>query len=386
VSHKPTFNVSSFVDDLIPQHIRTNYPDLIEFIKVYALYLERENSAGFYLNQLDHQRDIDLIEDVLLTELQNELGVTIPTTWKPILHEGELVEVDPRLFYKHLIEFYRSRGTPESIVKFFEIIHGDAVEIYYPWSDILAPSDGKWEDITDAVLADPSNYNPRNTWTILSATDTIDFLDNNGVASGAEDDLIFVNGNYDSDVLQYTDGSIKFSGILPIGTVVQLYKRGNWTTTDGMADELKYLQDSYFYQKFSYVLKTGVDVADWKDSFNRLVHPSGFIFFGELYVFITLLDKGMPHIQPGVQQGGLPFLIFIPITDYGSSIWVKQDNIIEKELMYDDDVLTRIGAYDHFENTKFWNWRYIRDYREFTIQDVINKDINIHFGAQITIT
>ena len=57
------FNISSFVDDLVPEHVATSYPELVEFIKVYALYLEHKNKSSFYLNQLDHQRDIDLIEN-----------------------------------------------------------------------------------------------------------------------------------------------------------------------------------------------------------------------------------------------------------------------------------------------------------------------------------
>ena len=55
------YNISSYVDDLIPDHIETAYPDLVAFIKVYALYLERENNSGFYLNSLDIQRDIDFV-------------------------------------------------------------------------------------------------------------------------------------------------------------------------------------------------------------------------------------------------------------------------------------------------------------------------------------
>jgi hypothetical protein len=153
-----------------------------------------------------------------------------------------------------------------------------------------------------------------------------------------------------------------------------------------MPDELKYLQDSYFYQKFSYVLRTGVKIEDWKDAFSRLVHPAGFIFFGEIYVFVTILDKGMPSLQPGTQDGGLPWKIFIPIVDYGTIIDTTNTQKVEKEFAYDADVLTRFGAYDHFENTKFFNWRYIRDYRDIVIQDVINRNVNIHFGAQITIT
>ena len=51
------------------------------------------------------------------------------------------------------------------------------------------------------------------------------------------------------------------------------------------------LQDSYFYQQFSYVIRTGNNVSTWTDTFNRLVHPAGFIYFGE----ILILLEGINH-------------------------------------------------------------------------------------------
>ena len=137
------YNISSYVNDLIPEHIQAAYPDLVEFIKVYALYLERTNKSGFYLNALDIQRDIDFVEENLLTELQNEIGIAVPRDFA----------VDPRMFYKRLIEFYRSRGTPESITSFFRMIYDDDVETYFPFVDLFEPSDGDWTDQQVDIIA-----------------------------------------------------------------------------------------------------------------------------------------------------------------------------------------------------------------------------------------
>ena len=65
------YNISSYIDELVPDHVESSFPDLVNFLKTYALYLERTNKSGFYLNALDIQRDIDFVEDSLLTELQN---------------------------------------------------------------------------------------------------------------------------------------------------------------------------------------------------------------------------------------------------------------------------------------------------------------------------
>ena len=156
------YNISSYIDDLIPEHVQTLYPDLVAFLKVYALYLERSNKSGFYLNALDIQRDIDFVEDSLLTELQNEIGIAVPRDFA----------TNPRMFYKRLIEFYRSRGTPESITSFFRMIYDDDVETYFPFVDLLEPSDGDWTDQSTDIIANQTNYTAWNVFTI-SGTPTV---------------------------------------------------------------------------------------------------------------------------------------------------------------------------------------------------------------------
>ena len=45
--HGNAFNISSFVNDLIPEHIVSAYPELVEFVKVYALYLAKTNLSAY---------------------------------------------------------------------------------------------------------------------------------------------------------------------------------------------------------------------------------------------------------------------------------------------------------------------------------------------------
>jgi hypothetical protein len=180
------YNISSYVNDLIPEHVATSYPDLIEFIKVYALYLERQNKSGFYLNALDIQRDIDHVEESLLTELQNEIGIAVPRDFA----------TDPRTFYKHLIEFYRSRGTPESITSFFRTIYDDEVDTYFPYVDLLTPSDGDWVDQAADITANQGNYTP---WNIITISGTPTGVSGNNDAAQPlflDDDVVFVNDVY----------------------------------------------------------------------------------------------------------------------------------------------------------------------------------------------
>lgn len=47
------------------------------------------------------------------------------------------------------------------------------------------------------------------------------------------------------------------------------------------------LQDSYYYQDYSYVIKGSNSYDDWKPHFNKLVHPAGMAVFGEVDYFTT---------------------------------------------------------------------------------------------------
>ena len=58
-----------------------------------------------------------------------------------------------------------------------------------------------------------------------------------------------------------------------------------------LSDRIK-LQDSFRFQKFSYLIKTGKNVSDWKDVYDKLVHPAGFIFFGEILILLNLVNVG----------------------------------------------------------------------------------------------
>jgi hypothetical protein len=374
-------NISSFIDDLVPAHINQDYPELIEFIKLYALYLEKVNKSAFYLNQIDHQRDIDLIEEHLLTELQNEIGAPIPRDFA----------ADPRLFYKHLVEFYRSRGTPESIKAFFKLIYDDEVDIYFPRVDMLIPSDGKWFEQKADIIANHTDYTPTYTWTLVAKTFIINMDSDQGFAPKFNDDIVFINDVYASngdykETVYYDAGdnemkySLIFTNELAIGDVVKVYPKGLFTTVDGFLSDKKYIQDSYFYQKFSYVLKTGKNINDWKNAFTRLIHPAGFIFFGEILIFIKIIASNL-NIQPGRQGSGLPLNINVSPVYMPPSV-NELGTYVEKELQYVRSN-SRIGMWNHLENVKFWNWRPILEYGEYTIEDVINNNIGLQLGARI---
>ena len=375
------YNISSYIDELVPDHVESSFPDLVNFLKTYALYLERTNQSGFYLNALDIQRDIDFVEDSLLTELQNEIGVAIPRDFA----------TNPRMFYKRLVEFYKSRGTPESITSFFRMIFDDDVETYFPFTDILNPSDGDWTDQTAAIIADRTAFTPANVITISGTPTVVSGNNDDNQPIILDDHVVFVNNTHKTSGTDYTEQvhsdtttkyKLTFTTALANGDVVRTYAKGLFTTANGFLSDKKFLQDSFYYQQFSYVLKTGKNIADWKNSFTRLVHPAGFKFFGEIVILIQLLDQGNTAAQIGNQ---------LPVGEIAYNIGAFQvgpaqfnSHVLEKSYTHfarGSSELSIVGMQNHWDNIKF---RYLgpnSDFAHWTLEDSINNNISTQFGV-----
>lgn len=51
-----------------------------------------------------------------------------------------------------------------------------------------------------------------------------------------------------------------------------------------ISESLMKLQDSYYYQDYSYVVRVGSAIADWRGSVKKAIHPAGFAVFGEVSI------------------------------------------------------------------------------------------------------
>ena len=70
-------------------------------------------------------------------------------------------------------------------------------------------------------------------------------------------------------------------GVLEIGSITRT--TGQFIDDVGKPSEIiQKIQDSYYYQDFSYAVKSSVSIDDWKDILIKNVHPASFKVFGEL--------------------------------------------------------------------------------------------------------
>jgi|LWDU01.1.fsa_nt_gi hypothetical protein len=361
-NHRPSsFNISSEVSTVLPQHISSSAPDLVTFLEKFLEFMETDNKSLFYLNSISDVRDIDEAEDIFLARLQNEIGQAVPRQFP----------VEPRLLYKHLTELYRSRGTIDSIKAFFRLFYDDEVEIYFPKDDLFAPSDGRWFDQTEDTIANPSNFAAAYTYTLTSATSILSGMDDMGNKLLFDGILVYVDDvlttDFKTSVKPSTneiDYFITFPTAIASGKVIKIYRKGVFTTPDGFVSSSKKLQDSFYWQRFSYVLRTGANAELWSNAFNRLIHPAGFIFFGEILLTIYL-NSILSLNQPGRQSGGLPFPVVIPVTR-GKSEWNELYNVnptAEFILAHKDDE-------DGFD---IQEWKFDKDYvKHFVVKSSVN--------------
>ena len=162
-----------------------------------------------------------------------------------------------------------------------------------------------------------------------------------------------------------------------------------WLNDDGKVSVKKFIQDSRFYQSFSYVIKTGQTIDFWKDSVKKLLHPAGFAFFGQVTIFSVARLGAMDNPQPGRQAADAAPLSIIP-----ASVNVDVAIPAVNGGLRITFVLNPINKYSmgtnllYLEKTKFLEGRGpMSDFGNVVISDVAKGlKTNISFPSQIDIT
>ena len=114
----------------IPEHIKQNYPAFVEFVKLYYEFLEQTQSQN-----LESVRDIDTTLDEFISRFKLELAKNVPIDMSD----------DKRLLLKNIRQFYLSRGSEDSFKFIFKTLFGQEAELFYPSTQMLRVSDGKWQ-------------------------------------------------------------------------------------------------------------------------------------------------------------------------------------------------------------------------------------------------
>ena len=75
---------------------------------------------------------------------------------------------------------------------------------------------------------------------------------------------------------------------------------GRWLNDKGKLDSSMVVQDSFFYQDFSYVLRSKLEIAAYRDVVKKLVHMAGHQLWGE----VMIVTKANAQLYSGGDYGG----------------------------------------------------------------------------------
>lgn len=86
------------------------------------------------MRSLKNNTDIDFALDQFIEYFRNEYLLNIPND----------IKADKRLLIKHILDLYRSKGTPKSYELLFRIVFNEDITLYFPKKDLFAPSDNSY--------------------------------------------------------------------------------------------------------------------------------------------------------------------------------------------------------------------------------------------------
>ena len=146
---------SVLVNSQVPEFVRNEHQTFVKFLEYYYRYLEQDGKQLYVSKNLVNFLDIDHINaDVQYDKiLGDEHSLREEGDYHAFLQKmydnfitfiPDTVITDRVNLLKHAKEFYTSRGSEKSVRFLMRALYNKEVEFYYPKSDILRASDGKW--------------------------------------------------------------------------------------------------------------------------------------------------------------------------------------------------------------------------------------------------
>jgi hypothetical protein len=126
--------LSPLIEKQLPGFIREENPNFVTFLEKYYEWMETSGNPIYENYNILNAKDVDLANDYFIKQIREELAPSFP----------QEILLDDVKFIKTINQFYRSKGTPESIKFLFKILYNENIEIYFPSEEVLKISDGKW--------------------------------------------------------------------------------------------------------------------------------------------------------------------------------------------------------------------------------------------------
>lgn len=303
-----TYSLDLIRSRVFPLFCLEEHPRLVDFVACYLEWMEEKGNAYYDIMNLQNYTDVDSSVDAFMEYLKNKFTVNFPKEYAG----------DTKLFLRNAIYLYSCKGTEESYRLFFRMMYNTFVEFYYPKKDMLRLSDGKWNqfDFIYTHLLTLEQLNSLIGCTLKGqtsgATAYVTNISSQVIEGGEthpiivlsniqgkflDKEYVFVSGNPETEVTQFQ-----------IDYVSRL--SGYWSNSDGMLSSEKVIQDSYYYQDFSYELRTDVTRQLFVDIIKKIIHPAG------LRMFNSYLSVDEDNVLKFPTKLSIVFLLWILTRTY----------------------------------------------------------------------
>jgi len=170
---KANNKTSLLVSSQLPAFVREEHETFVKFLEYYYKFLEQDGQQQYVAKNFPHYLDIDAIKEDIDGDAAagDEHQIRESGDYHAFLQKmyeafvkyiPDTVLADKTLILKHAKEFYRSSGSEKSVRFLIQALFNKQASFYYPKTDILRASDGKWFiekslKITDIRVDNTSN-------------------------------------------------------------------------------------------------------------------------------------------------------------------------------------------------------------------------------------
>lgn len=127
--------ISTVVDAQLPEFIRADHPVFVTLLKKYYEYMEGNGKTLYENKRLYDYFDVDETRQDLIKYFKSKIIPNFP----------EETELSTEKLVKAARDFYTKKGTPDSFKFLFRVLYNQEADVYFPKTDILKASDGKWK-------------------------------------------------------------------------------------------------------------------------------------------------------------------------------------------------------------------------------------------------
>lgn len=126
--------VSPFIAQQFPAFYREQGPNFVAFVKAYYEWLEQTGQVIGHARSMLDNLDVDTASSTFIEHFRSQYIDSLPKS----------TVADKQLLIKHILDLYRSKGTPRAVELLFRMVFDEDIEIYVPGNFIFKPSDNTW--------------------------------------------------------------------------------------------------------------------------------------------------------------------------------------------------------------------------------------------------